>query len=386
MTETVALVVAAGRGTRMSSDVPKQYRQLAGQSVLRRTLGCFASHPGIARVYTVIHPDDVDDFHAASAGLTVESPVHGGASRQDSVRNGLEHLADHGAPDFVLIHDGARPFVSPAVIDDVIAALAQSEAVIPALEVHDTLKRLSDGSVVDTVDRRGLVRAQTPQGFRFPQILNAHRELAGKSLTDDAAVAEAFGLTVSTVAGREENIKITRDEDLHRAAFWLQANQETRVGSGFDVHRFEVGDHVRLGGIDIPHDKSLAGHSDADVALHALTDALLGALGDGDIGSHFPPSDPAWQGADSARFLSHAHDILRGCDGRLVHADLTIICESPKIGPHRAEMQARIASILNVDVGRVSVKATTTEGLGFTGRSEGIAAQATVTISVGRDG
>lgn len=386
MTETVALVVAAGRGTRMSGDVPKQYRQLAGRSVLRRTLDCLVSHPGIARVYTVIHPDDADEFSAASSGLPVEAPVHGGATRQDSVRNGLEHLARGDVPDLVLIHDGARPFLSAALIDDVIAALAQSAAAIPVLDVHDTLKRTNGDHVQETVERQGLVRAQTPQGFRFSEILHAHRELARGNLTDDAAVAEQMGLGVATVPGREENIKITRDEDLHRAADWLQGTQETRVGSGFDVHRFDTGDSVRLGGIDIPHDRSLAGHSDADVALHALTDALLGALGDGDIGSHFPPSDPAWQGADSARFLRHAHELLTGRGGRIVHADLTIICESPKIGPHRADMQERIAGILDVDPGRVSVKATTTEGLGFTGRGEGIAAQATVTVKVGRNG
>lgn len=385
MTETVALVVAAGRGTRMSGDVPKQYRQLAGQSVLRRTLDCFVSHPGIARVYTVIHPDDADDFHAASAGLAVEAPVDGGKTRQDSVRHGLEHIARQTAPAFVLIHDGARPFTSRGLINDVIAALEHNDAVIPALDVHDTLKRITDGKVNETVDRSNLVRAQTPQGFRFDKILRAHLDCTGKNLTDDAAIAESCGLTVSTVPGLEENIKITRDEDLDRASFWLRAREETRVGSGFDVHRFGTGDHVRLGGIDIPHDQSLAGHSDADVALHALTDALLGALGDGDIGSHFPPSDPEWQGADSARFLTHAHDILRGSGGRLVHADLTIICETPKIGPHRNAMHMRIAEILGIEPDRISIKATTTEGLGFTGRREGIAAQATATISVARN-
>ena len=385
MTETVALVVAAGRCTRMSGDVPKQYRQLACQSVLRRTLNCFVSHPGIARVYTVIHPDDADGFHAASAGLAVEAPVDWGNTRQDSVRHGLEHIARQTTPAFVLIHDGARPFTSRRVVNDVIAALEHSDAVIPALDVHDTLKRIKDGNVNETVDRSDLVRAQTPQGFRFDKILRAHLDCAGENLTDDAAVAEAFGLTVSTVPGLEENIKITRDEDLDRASFWLRAREETRVGSGFDVHRFSAGDHVRLGGIDIPHDQSLAGHSDADVALHAFTDALLCALGDGDIGSHFPPSDPEWQGADSARFLTHAHDILRGSGGRLVHADLTIICETPKIGPHRDAMRMRIAEILGVEPDRISIKATTTEGLGFTGRREGIAAQATATISVARN-
>lgn len=382
MTETVALVVAAGRGSRMSGDVPKQYRQLAGQSVLRRTLNCFVSHQAIDRVLPVIHPDDAEDFAAASAGLDVDNPVHGGETRQDSVLNGLEHLACGSAPTRVLIHDGARPFVTAGIINDVLEALGQSDAAIPALDVHDTLKRTAGPHVTDTVDRTGLVRAQTPQGFNFSAILAAHRELAGQALTDDAAVAQAHGLTVATVPGLEENIKITRDEDLERAAFWLRTNSETRVGSGFDVHRFAPGDSVRLGGIDIPHDLSLAGHSDADVALHALTDALLGALGDGDIGSHFPPSDPAWRGADSALFLQHAHNMLRGCGGVLVHADLTIICEAPKIGPHRDAIRTRIADILDLEPDRISVKATTTEGLGFTGRNEGIAAQATVTIRV----
>lgn len=382
MTQTVALVVAAGRGTRMSGDVPKQYRMLAGQSVLRRTLESFVSHPGIDRVIPVIHPDDAEDFAAASAGLAVEAPIHGGETRQASVLNGLEYLADGPTPSQVLIHDGARPFVTAKIIDDVLNALHQTDAVIPVLDIHDTLKRSVGTNVKDTVDRTGLVRAQTPQGFKFPVILKAHRDMAGKALTDDAAVAQAFGLTVATVPGLEENIKITRDEDLERANFWLRANNETRVGSGFDVHRFEPGDSVRLGGIDIPHDQSLAGHSDADVALHALTDALLGALGDGDIGSHFPPSDPEWAGADSALFLQHAHNMLVGCGGVLIHADLTIICEAPKIGLHRDAMRERIADILGVDSTRISIKATTTEGLGFTGRNEGIAAQATVTISL----
>ena len=382
MTKTVALVVAAGRGTRMSGDVPKQYRMLAGQSVLRRTLSSFASHPKIDRVIPVIHRDDTPDFAAASAGLAVEPPVYGGDTRQASVLNGLEHVARSPAPARVLIHDGARPFVTVKMIDDILEALSDADAVIPVLDVHDTLKRSDAGIVSDTVDRSGLVRAQTPQGFGFPGILEAHRELAGKALTDDAAVAEAHGMTVTTVPGLEENIKITRDEDLERASFWLQASNETRVGSGFDVHRFEPGASVRLGGIDIPHEQGLAGHSDADVALHALTDALLGALGDGDIGSHFPPSDPQWRGADSALFLQHARNMLVGCGGTLTHADLTIICEAPKIGPHRDAIRTRIADILGISSERISVKATTTEGLGFTGRSEGIAAQATVTISV----
>ena len=384
MTETVALVVAAGLGTRMSGNVPKQYRQLAGQAVLSRTLNAFVSHPAISRVCTVIHRDDLERFTAASVGLNLEFPILGGETRQDSVRLGLEHLAQSNAPDRVLIHDGARPFVSASLIDQVIGSLDGAEATIPALHIHDTLKRMDGPQIRGTIERSGLVRAQTPQGFHFKPILEAHRACAAISLTDDAAVAEKFGIDVMTVPGVEENIKITRDEDLERAAFWLQAERETRVGSGFDVHKFDTGKNVRLGGIDIPHDQSLAGHSDADVALHALTDALLGALGDGDIGVHFQPGDAQWRGADSSIFLKHAHDLLLERGGQLTHADLTIICELPKIGPHRNSMRTRIAEIMGIAENNISIKATTTEGLGFTGRAEGIAAQATVTVNVNR--
>ena len=382
MTETVALVVAAGRGTRMSGDVPKQYRLLAGRSVLRRTLEAFVAHPGVSRVCPVIHPDDADAFAAIAEDLDIETPVHGGATRQDSVRLGLEQLAGTSEPDNVLIHDGARAFVTDDLVDRVISALGTADGAVPAIDVHDTLKRTDGTTVLETVERAGLVRVQTPQGFRFSNILAAHRDASGQALTDDAAVAEAFGLSVVTVAGAEENIKITREDDLLRANFWLEAARETRMGSGLDVHRFADGDSVRLGGIDIAHNQSLAGHSDADVALHALTDALLGAFGDGDIGSHFPPSDARWQGTDSAAFLVHAHDLLRARGGVFVHGDLTIICEAPRIGPHRDAMRTRIANILGVEAHRISVKATTTEGLGFTGRNEGIAAQASVTITM----
>lgn len=382
MSETVALVVAAGRGSRMTGDTPKQYRQLAGQPVLRHTLEAFVGHTGIARVFAVIHPDDEQAYNAASEGLNLGAVIHGGATRQDSVRLGLEALAETGAPEKVLIHDGARPFVPRQLISRVIDALDDHDGVIPALEVHDTLKRIDAGTITETMNRADLVRAQTPQGFRYAAILDAHRREMGRAVTDDAAVAEAAGMQVITVDGAEENFKITRDEDLERASTLLNAGRETRVGTGFDVHRFEDGDSVTLGGIKIPHDRKLAGHSDADVALHALTDALLGAFGDGDIGSHFPPSDPQWQGADSAQFLQHAHGLLHQSGGRLVHADLTIICEAPRIGPHRDAMRTRIAEILQVEEHRISVKATTTEGLGFTGRAEGIAAQSSVTISM----
>lgn len=386
MPETVALIVAAGRGSRMPGDVPKQYRQLQGRAILRHVLEAFAAHPGISGICTVINPDDAGRFADASLGLNLAPPVIGGETRQDSVRNGLASLATDSAPDRVLIHDGARPFVSPALIDRVIGALDDCDGAIPALPMTDTVKRVGDGTILETVERSGLFRAQTPQGFRFSALLSAHASAEqnpdGQSFTDDAAIAEAAGLRVATVPGEESNIKITHDDDLRRAAAWLQGARETRVGSGFDVHAFGPGDSVRLGGIDIAHSRALAGHSDADVALHALTDAILGAIGDGDIGTHFPPSDPQWQGADSSRFLAHAADLLRQRSGRLVHADLTIICEQPRIGAHRDAMRARIAEILAVDPGRVSIKATTTEGLGFTGRGEGIAAQASVTVTV----
>lgn len=382
MSETVALIVAAGRGNRMTGDVPKQYRQVAGRMILHQTLEAFADHAAVDRVVTVIHPDDESAYADASKGLDLGPAVHGGATRQDSVRLGLEFLALTGTPHKVLIHDGARPFVSADLIDRVISALDQHEAVIPALELHDTLKRVAGEKVGETVDRASLIRAQTPQGFDYDVILDAHRACTGQSLTDDAAVAEAAGIPVTTVPGAEENFKITRDEDLRRAETLCASVRETRIGSGFDVHRFEAGDAVRLGGIDIPHDRALAGHSDADVALHALTDALLGAMGDSDIGSHFPPSSPQWKNADSAQFLEHAAALLEARDGHLVNADLTVICQVPRIGPHRDAMRSRIAEILKVDESRISVKATTTEGLGFTGRAEGIAAQASVTISV----
>ncbi len=382
--ETVALVVAAGRGARMPGDIPKQYRDLHGRSILRHVLEAFSAHASVSRVQAVIHPDDAEQFAVAARDLGLDDPVLGGATRQESVRNGLRALADTGAPDNVLIHDGARPFVSGSLVDRVIGALADADGAIPALPVTDTLKR-GDGNVITgTVDRSGLYRAQTPQGFRFASLLAAHETAdgGGQAFTDDASVAEAAGLRVAMVAGDEANLKITHDEDLARAAAWLAGARETRVGTGYDVHAFGPGDTVRLGGIDIPHDRALAGHSDADVALHALTDAILGALGNGDIGSHFPPSDPQWLGKDSMHFLAHAMDLLRGRGGALVHADLTIVCEAPRIGPHRDAMRARIAEELAVDAGRISVKATTTEGLGFTGRAEGIAAQASATINL----
>ncbi len=392
MTETVALVVAAGRGGRFGGALPKLYAALAGRPVLAHSLARLAAHPRIDRVQAVIHPDDRALYDRAAAGLELPEPALGGPSRQDSVRLGLESLATL-APGAVLIHDGARPFVGAAVIDRVLDALGTAAGgavgAIAALPVTDTLKRGADGRIAGTVARTGLWCAQTPQGFRFAEILAAHRDAVGQELTDDAAVAERAGLPVALVEGAPENVKITTQDDLARAARWLTGGltgmQETRVGQGFDVHRFGPGDQVMLCGIAVPHDAGLIGHSDADVGLHALTDAILGALGAGDIGLHFPPAEARWRDAESGIFLRHAGGLVAEAGGRIRHLDVTLICERPKIGPHRAAMVARIAELLDIDAGRVSVKATTTEGLGFTGRGEGIAAQASATLSLPDD-
>jgi 2-C-methyl-D-erythritol 4-phosphate cytidylyltransferase/2-C-methyl-D-erythritol 2,4-cyclodiphosphate synthase len=377
----VALIVAAGRGRRLPGDRPKQYRQLAGRSVLRRSVEPFLAHPAVDRVQIVYNRDDDALYRDAMGDLDLAPPVEGGETRQDSVRLGLAALADHG-PAKVLIHDGARPIVPAAMIGRVVDALDHNAAAIPALPVNDTLKRAANGIIAATVDRAGLWSAQTPQGFRFDAIRDAHETAQDGAHTDDAAVAEAAGMAVALVAGAVENIKITTEEDLARAGRWLAAASEARVGSGFDVHRFGPGDGVRLAGVTIAHDQALIGHSDADVVLHAVTDAILGALGAGDIGEHFPPSDPKWRDADSARFLLHAVELMAARGGRISHMDVTIICERPKISPHRAAMTASLANSLGLTPDRVSIKATTTEGLGFTGRGEGIAAQATATLAL----
>jgi 2-C-methyl-D-erythritol 4-phosphate cytidylyltransferase/2-C-methyl-D-erythritol 2,4-cyclodiphosphate synthase len=374
------VIVAAGRGSRFGGPLPKQYCRLGGVSVLRRTVTAFLDHPGIASVRVAINPDDRALYDQAIDGLDLPPPVAGGTTRQDSVRNLLEAL-DAAADDLVLIHDGARPLVSPAVIDRTIAALSHASGVIVALPVSDTLKRADGKLVLDTVDRTALWRAQTPQGFRFEMIKSAHRAATGLDLTDDAAVAERAGCIVELVMGEHDNFKITTSDDLTRAERAVQASLgDIRTASGFDVHRLVDGDGCWINGIKIPHDKALLGHSDADVGLHALTDAILGAIGAGDIGQHFPPSDPRWRGAASDRFLRHAADMVIARGGMIAHCDVTILCERPKIGPHRAAMVKRIAEILDIAEDRVSVKATTTEELGFTGRGEGIAAQAVATV------
>lgn len=380
MVRVVALVVAAGRGARMGEGLPKQYRRLGGRPLLRHALAALAAHPSVDAVLTVIHPDDRRLYDEAAAGLGLPDPVPGGAERQESVRLGLEAAAAL-APDLVLIHDGARPFLEAGLVDRVIAALADHPGAIPALPVADTLKRGEAGRIIATVPRDGLWRAQTPQGFRFADILAAHRAAAGQVLTDDAAVLEAAGGTVALVPGSEANVKVTTGEDLARAQRLFDLPLEPRTGTGFDVHRFAAeGDGVWLCGVKVPHGCRLEGHSDADVALHAITDALLGAIGAADIGRHFPPSDARWKGADSTLFLAHAARLAEGRGGRIAHVDVTIICERPKVGPHRAAMRLRVAEILGIAAERVNVKGTTTEGLGFTGRGEGIAAQASVTV------
>ena len=379
--------MAGGRGSRFGGPLPKQYALFEGQPVLRRTLAVFRATPGIDRIQVVIGPGDEAPYQAASAGFALPPPVEGGASRQQSVLNGLEALADQ-PPDLVAIHDAARPFVRPADIAACLKALSEAgvDGVVLGVPLADTLKRVDGrGAISETVPRAHLWRAQTPQVFRFPGLLAAHRAAAAlgahdaTALTDDAAVAERAGLRVVMVAGHDDNRKITTAQDLQQAA-----TMETRTALGFDVHGFSPGNAVMLGGIAIPHAQALAGHSDADVALHALTDAVLGAVGAGDIGKHFPPSDPQWRGASSDRFLRHAVGLLEAAGGRIVHLDLTLICEAPRIGPHREAMVDSIARIAGVARDRVSVKATTTEGLGFTGRREGIAAQAVATVEVPR--
>lgn len=383
--KVAALIVAAGRGSRAGPGAPKQYRLLAGEPVLRRTLAAFAEHPAISAVQAVIHPEDTEAYEAAAAGLPNLRPaIPGGTTRQASVLAGLEALAGSKAPDLVLIHDGARPFVSHRLISDCLAALASHDGALATLPLTDTIRRGAGGLAGETVPRDGLWRAQTPQGFRFRSILDAHRAAEGQAFTDDAAVAAMAGIDVALVEGDEDNLKITSAADIERAERMLMRGGETRTGMGYDVHRFGPGDHVWLCGVKLPHVAGLEGHSDADVGLHALTDAILGAIGAGDIGKHFPPSDPQWKGASSDRFLAHAARLAREAGGHIANVDVTLICEAPKISPHTEAMRGRIAEILGIEVSRVSVKATTTEGLGFTGRREGIAAQAIAALRLGK--
>ena len=350
-----------------------------GRPMLHHSAAAFASHPGISAVRVVIHADDSDIYASATDGLDLLEPVTGGATRQDSVRLGLESYASLN-PHSVLIHDAARPAIPAPVIDRVLNALETGAAAIPALPVNDSLKRCADDVITESVDRRNLWRAQTPQGFRFCEILDAHRAVRGRAFTDDAAIAEAVGLPVAIVEGSEENLKVTEADDI----VWAERafGSVTRVGHGYDVHRFGPGDHVVLCGIKIPHEKGLVGHSDADVGLHALVDAVLGALGSGDIGDHFPSSNPDYRGVGSEIFARRARDLVAEAGGQIRHLDLTLICERPRIGPHRDKMLASAARTFGIAPTQISIKATTTDGLGFTGRGEGVVGVATATISV----
>ena len=380
-----ALIVAAGRGTRAGEGLPKQYRSIGGIPVLTRTLAAFTGHPGVDAVLAVIHPNDRALFADSAGGRAGQSatllpPVAGGASRAESVFNGLEALAARGDIDAVLIHDAARPFVSAAVIDRVIGALEGADGALAMLPAVDAMRHVGvDGTIRADVDRAGIRRAQTPQGFRLTPLIDAFAAAESDgtlaSHLDDAGIAHANGMRVAAVEGDPANFKLTTPEDFAMADRMLSL-PDIRHGQGFDVHAFGPGDHVVLCGVKVPHERALVGHSDADVGLHALTDAILGGAAMGDIGRHFPPSDPQWKGADSAQFLAHAVGIVGEAGFALSNVDITLICEQPKIGPHSDAMRERVAEICGLEIGRVSVKATTTERLGFCGREEGIAALA----------
>jgi 2-C-methyl-D-erythritol 4-phosphate cytidylyltransferase / 2-C-methyl-D-erythritol 2,4-cyclodiphosphate synthase len=383
---TAALIVAAGRGSRIGGSRPKQYETAGGAPLLGHSVSAFTAHGAVTATRVVIHGDDRALYEEAVAGVDgLGEPVIGGASRQESVRNGLEALAP-AAPDRVLIHDGARPFVDAGTISRVLAALDAHDGAIAAIPVTDTIKRADGDRITATIERDGLWAAQTPQGFRFVPILTAHREAAVQGMsgfTDDAAVAQWAGLDVAVVPGEIANRKVTTPADLAEARRLFEGAAPPllpRIGHGFDVHAVEPGDHVMLCGVRIGHDCGLKGHSDADVGLHALTDAIYGALCEGDIGVHFSPGDPRWKNACSDMFLAAAAARVAARGGRIAHVDVTLVCEAPRIGPHSSSMRSRIADILGVTIGRVSVKATTTEGLGYTGRREGIAAYATATV------
>ena len=385
------LTLAGGRGSRAGEGIPKQYRSLLGETLLARTLKALHAAAPQALLLTVIHADDRALYDASVAELpaglreTILPPAIGGASRQASVRNGLEALqALEKPPKIVLIHDAARPFADPALIARAIDAARGHGAAAPGVPLADTIKEIDvAGTVVATPERARLRAVQTPQAFDFELILKAHRAAASQALefTDDAMIAESSGHAVHIFEGDPSNFKLTSMEDFLRAeSLLLNDLPDIRTGQGYDVHAFAAGDHVWLGGVSIPHDHGLAGHSDADVLAHAVTDAILGAIADGDIGSHFPPSDPQWKGARSSIFLAHAADLVRGRGGMIAHIDATIVCEAPKIGPHRETIRASLAKIIGVDIDRVAVKATTSERLGFTGRQEGMAALALATV------
>lgn len=386
--KVAAVIVAGGSGLRAGGDIPKQYQHVRGQAVIAHTIDVFAGHPDVDLIQPVIGQDHEDLFEEAAGDCDALPPVSGGANRQASVKAGLDALAGQ-KPDLVLIHDAARPFVPPRVISETIAALEQHDGALPVLPVVDTIKRVEDGLIVETVDRNTLRASQTPQGFKYAEICAAHEKALGATheFTDDASIAEWAGLAVCLVEGAAENKKLTTEQDIAEAnGAEMQANADNltdiRTGTGYDVHAFEDGDTVILCGVEIPFEKKLKGHSDADVGMHALTDAIYGALADGDIGQHFPPSDPQWKGAASHIFLEHAVARVRERGGVVNHCDVTLVCEQPKIGPHVEAMRKALAKIMDMDWSRVSVKATTSERLGFTGRQEGIASIAAATIKL----
>jgi 2-C-methyl-D-erythritol 4-phosphate cytidylyltransferase/2-C-methyl-D-erythritol 2,4-cyclodiphosphate synthase len=380
-----ALIVAAGTGSRMGGELPKQYRRIGAKSMLAHAVDALSSHPQINAVRVVIGAGQEALAEAALGKRDVGQLFVGGPTRQESVRRGLEALSAEGAPDLVFIHDAARPFCPPEVIDRLMKALKTESAAVPALPAADTLMRGKGKHLGETVDRTHLNRIQTPQGFHFARILEAHQAMASESFTDDSTLARAALIGVVRVEGDEALNKLTLAGDFARAEQWLAARMTPRTGMGFDVHAFTGRGPIMLGGVVIPHDRGLAGHSDADVALHAITDALLGAAGLGDIGEYFPPSDPQWKDVSSDRFLRHAAALITERGGIIDHLDCTVICESPRIGPYRDAMRSRIADVIGLPASHVSIKATTTERLGFTGRGEGIAAQAVATIRMSLD-
>lgn len=375
------IIVAAGRGSRAGEGIPKQYRNVAGTPLLRRTLDTIRASLPEAMLLAVIHPDDQELYDQATKAVSVLPPAYGGTTRQISVLNGLTRINEL-RPDFVLVHDAARPFVSAKLLQRLMMKLeAGSKAVVPAVPIFDTVKRVGNNIIEETVDRSRLFVVQTPQGFCYQSLIEAHANSLSDQMTDDAAVMEAAGHSVEISTGDERNFKVTTEPDFKKAESYIMAElADIRVGSGYDVHRFEAGDHIWLCGVKIPFTKSLAGHSDADVALHAITDALLSSVAAGDIGVHFPPSEKKWRGAASEIFLRKACEIIQSKGGSISHITVCLICEKPKIGPHSSAMQSRVAKMLGITPDRVSIQATTTEGLGFTGREEGIAAQATATV------
>jgi len=376
-----ALIVAAGKGERLGSGVPKQFRPLAGKAVLRWAVEPFLRHAAVRDVRVVIAPGQEQVAAEVLDGMDVGPFVTGGAERADSVRAGLQAIAT----DAVLVHDAARPFCPAGVIDRLVASLEFHDGAAPVLPVGDTLARGGD-NIDELVDRSNLVRVQTPQAFRTEALRRAYATWSGEAPTDETTVLRAAGMTVASVAGDPALEKLTTEADWARAEQWLAGMLVPSTGLGFDVHSFAGEGPIMLGGIAVPHTRGLAGHSDADVVLHSVTDAILGAAGLGDIGEHFPPSDPQWKGASSHLFLAHAAQLVRERGAIIDHVDCTVIAEEPKVGPHRTAMRQRIAEILGIEVGQVSIKATTTEGLGFTGRREGIAAQAVASIRTLRHG